>query len=63
MVLVQLCVHRVDLALAEGVIKSVVDGRRSYAEARGRRSIDHHRRRLTAQLLIRDHIGQLGQFF
>ena len=63
MVLVQLCVHRVDLTLAEGVIQRVIDGRRSDAEARGRRSINHYRLRLTAQLLIGDHIGQLWELF
>jgi len=60
-ILVQLRVHRVDLSLAERIIKRVVDGRWCDAESRRSRAIDHHLLRLATQLLICDNIGQLWQ--
>ncbi len=62
-ILVQLRVHRVDLALAEVVVKRVVDGRWSDPQPRGRDSVDGQRDRARAGLLIGCHILQLRQLF
>ena len=43
MVLIYLCIHRVNLALTEGVIHRVIDGRRRDAEARGGDPVNHQR--------------------
>ncbi len=59
MVLVELGVHRVDLALSQGVVKSVVDGRRSDTEARRGDAIDDQRDRQSAGLLVGGDILQL----
>ena len=60
-ILVQLGVESVDLALPEGVVERVVDGLRRDAEARGGGAIDDQRLGLAVQLLVGDHVGQLGQ--
>ena len=60
-VLVELGVKRIDLPLAESIVKRVVDGLRRDAEARSRGAIDGQCRGHAAQLLIRRHIGEFGQ--
>ena len=63
MVLVQLRVHRIDLALSKGVIQSVVDGRGRDSQPRGRRAIDNQRDRQTARLLVGGYILKFLQAF
>ncbi len=61
MVLVELRVHRVDLALAEGVVESVVDGGGGDAEAGSGDAVDDERNGEAAGLLIGGNIFELGQ--
>ena len=61
MVLVELRIHRIDLALPEGVIQSVVDRRRSNPEPRRSPAIDDQRNRETTGLLVGRNVFQLGQ--
>lgn len=63
MVLIQLRVHRIDFTLSEGVIQSIVDGRRSHPETRCGGTIDLHLLGCGTQLLVCDHICQLWQLF
>ena len=60
-ILVQLRVHGVDLALAEGVVQCVVDGCRRDAQSRRRHPVDRQRHRQPSGLLIGSHVFQLGQ--
>ena len=60
-VLIELCVQRVDLALAEGIVKRVVDGLRRDSEARSRGPINDQSLGHTVQLLIGHHVGKFGQ--
>ena len=60
-VLIQLRIHRVDLALAKGVVQRVVDGGRRDAQPRSGDAVDHQRDGKPARLLIGGHILQLRQ--
>ena len=62
-ILVQLRVHRVDLALPEGVVERVVDRRRGDSQARRRRPVDDQGDRESSGLLIRGHVFEVRQFF
>ncbi len=59
-ILIQLCVHRVDLALPEGVVERVVDGGRCDAEARSGSTVNGQRCRLSAELLVCHDVGDFG---
>src|SRR5580704_9068294 len=61
--LVELRVHRIDLALSQSVVQCVVDGRRCDAETRGRDTIDDQRDREPSRLLVGGDILELGQGF
>jgi hypothetical protein len=58
-VLIQLCVHRADLALPERIVERVVDRRGRDAETRRRYAVDRERDRAPAGLLIGCDILQL----
>ena len=60
-VLVQLRVHRADLALAVGVVERVVDGGRRDAEARGGDAVDDQRNGQAAGLLVGGHVFEFRQ--
>ena len=60
-VLVQLGVHGVDLALAEGVVEGVVDGGGSDAEAGGGGAVDDERDGETAGLFVGGDVFKVGQ--
>ena len=57
MVLIQLCKYRRDLALAEGVIKGVVEGLRRDAEAGSRRAVDDKAGVKALVLLVAGHVA------
>ena len=63
MVLIQLRIHRIDLALTEGVIERLIDGGGRNAKARGGRAINDQRNGIAAELLIGGHIFKLGPLF
>ena len=60
-ILIHLRIHRVDLPLAEGVIQSVIDGRRRDAQARGGDPVNHQSYGQPSQLLIGRDVFQLRQ--
>ena len=61
MILVQLGVHGVDLALAEGVVEGVVEGGRRDAQPRGGDAVDHQGDGARAGLLIGGDIFEFRQ--
>ena len=62
-VLIELRVHRIDLALSQSVVQSVVDGRRRNAKARSRDTVDDHRHCQPSGLLVGGDILELRQIF
>ena len=62
-ILVELRVHRIDLALTKSIVEGVVDGGRGHAESRSSGSVDHQGHREAAHLLVGRNIFELRQFF
>ena len=50
-----------DLALAEGVIQRIGDGRDTYAQARGRVAVDHQVHLQAFVLQVTGHVGEFRQ--
>ena len=61
MVLIHLRIHGADLALTEGVIQRVIDGRRRNAQSRSCGPVNHQRYSQPSRLLIGSNILQFRQ--
>ena len=62
-VLIQLRIHRINLALAKRIVERIVDRRRRHTQPGSSRPVNDQRHRQPTQLLIRSNVFELRQLF